>query len=110
MSEREPSKGPHQSSRADHPDVREVIPVFVSRLPGHVKRLRELLTAGDSRGLQRLAHQLRGAGESFGFEPITEYAATIEDALRAWQPVEKTGPAVEKLIAYIRHVEGYAGD
>ena len=106
MSER--TAQPHRSTLVDHPDVGPVLPLFVRRLPGHVQRLRAAQAAGNSAELVRIVHQLRGAGKSFGFEPITAYATAAEELLLAARPLPEIGPALEKLIDYIEHVEGYA--
>jgi HPt (histidine-containing phosphotransfer) domain-containing protein len=84
-----------------------VIPVFIARLPGHVARLRALVAARDAEGLKLLAHKLRGAGKSFGFEPITRYAAEIEEMLLAGRPVDEASERVEMLAAYMARVEGF---
>lgn len=97
----------HRSSLAEHPDVAPVLPRFVGRLPGHVARLRELLAAEDWKELQRLAHQLRGTGKSFGFERMTALAMDVEELLIAGTPPEEVAAAVGKLTQYIENVEGY---
>jgi HPt (histidine-containing phosphotransfer) domain-containing protein len=97
----------HKSTLADHPDVKEVLPIFIGRLPVHVKRLRELVAAEDSSGLMMLAHQLRGAGKSYGFEGITTHAGAVEEHLAAGKPLSEGKALVAKLIHYIEHVEGF---
>ena len=98
----------YRSTLADHPDVGPVLPMFVRRLSGHVRGLRAALAAGQFEEILRIAHQLRGAGKSFGFEPITAYAAAVEELLRAARPPAEIAPALERLVDYIEHVEGYA--
>ena len=98
----------HRSSLAEHPAVRDILPQFIARLPGHVQSLRSLAAGGDAEGLKLLAHKLRGSGKSFGFAPISAYAAEIEEGLLAG----KSGPELEAplsaLIAYMEQVDGYA--
>jgi HPt (histidine-containing phosphotransfer) domain-containing protein len=97
----------HRSTLAGHPDVGPVLPMFVRRLPGHVQGLHAAHAGGNSKELLRIVHQLRGAGRSFGFAPITAYAAAVEELLRAVRPLPEIAPALERLIDYIEHVEGY---
>jgi len=104
MSEPRPT---HRSALAEHPDVKAVLPVFVGRLRGHVARLRQLHGAGNREEFRRLVHQLRGAGKSFGFAPISERAGAIEEVVLAGRPLSEVGRALEELIAYMEHVEGY---
>ena len=100
----------HRSTLADHPDVGPVLPMFVRRLSGHVERMRGALGAGKTEDLVRIVHQLRGAGKSFGFEPITTHAAAVEEILLAGRPLAEVAPALDRLIDYVEHVEGYAED
>jgi len=103
----EPAAPPHRSTLAEHPDVGPVLPMFVRRLSGHVHSLRQCLAAGNSAELLRIVHQLRGAGKSFGFAPITAHAAAVEELLLAARPLPEAVPALEQLIAFIEHIEGY---
>ena len=109
MAHKSPSPGRHMhtSSRAAHPDVREVLPLFIARLSARVEGLRAALAAGDMAALQDLVHQLRGAGESYGFAPITLHAAGIEDLLADSRPPVQIATAVGALIEYIENIEGY---
>jgi HPt (histidine-containing phosphotransfer) domain-containing protein len=97
----------HTSTLADHPDVAPVLPRFVKRLPGQVARLRELLAAGNRGELQRLVHQVRGMGSSFGFAGMTDLAAEVEEMLLAARPWEEVVGGVERLAGYMEDVEGY---
>jgi len=99
----------HKSSRANHPDVAPVLAKFVARLPGHVAKLRQSLAANDRAELQRLTHQLRGNGKSFGFEQMSQLAAEAEDLLIAGKPLADVAPVVERLTEFMMNVEGYAG-
>jgi HPt (histidine-containing phosphotransfer) domain-containing protein len=97
----------HRSSRADHPDIREVLPRFLARLPGNVRQLRQHQADGDRAGLRILAHQLRGAGSSFGFEPLTRRAGELEELILADAGDTRIVQALGDLIGYIELIEGY---
>ena len=98
----------HVSTRADHPDVAPILPRFIARLSGHVARLHQLHATGDRDELQRLAHQLRGSGKTFGFERLTELAHNLEETLQSHQPAHEVTTALHHLTQYMEHVEGYA--
>lgn len=97
----------HRSSRADHPDIREVLPRFLERLRGNVQQLRQLQTSGDRAALRILAHQLRGVGSSFGFEPLTHLAGQLEELILADAGDARIAQAAHNLIVYIELIEGY---
>ena len=65
------------------------------------------LAAGDRATLQRLIHQCRGAGRSYGFAPISQHAADAEEALLAGAALPAVEPMVRRLVAYIEEIEGY---
>jgi HPt (histidine-containing phosphotransfer) domain-containing protein len=73
---------PIRSIYADDPDMRDLVMEFVSEVPGRVRCLEEMLESADLTALQRLAHQLKGAGGGYGFPQITEAAAALELGLR----------------------------
>lgn len=72
---------PLRSDLAGDPDMAELIGMFVHDLPDRVQAISAALTQGNVRDLQRLAHQLRGCGGSYGFPIIGQVAGRVEDAL-----------------------------
>ena len=60
----------------------EIVREFASCLPERSRELQTKLEADDREGLQTMAHQLKGAGGGYGFQQITDAAATLEQALR----------------------------
>jgi len=76
------AKGELRSKFADDPDMVDLIEDFVAGLAGQVKRMREALTHRHLEELQRLAHQLKGAGGSYGYPALTEAAKILEGAAR----------------------------
>jgi CheY-like chemotaxis protein/HPt (histidine-containing phosphotransfer) domain-containing protein len=101
------SVGPLRSPLADDPQFAEVLIGFVSRLPGTVADLGRLRRADDSKDLELIAHKLRGAAGSYGFNRISGAAGLVEDKLLAGEPVPAVAADVEALIALIRRVDGY---
>lgn len=97
----------HVSSLAGDPDIGPIVPHFVARLPGQVAKLRELLAAGNALDLCELLHQMRGAGQSYGFSRMTELAAGMEEGLRAGKSVHEMRETAERLVEFIEHVEGF---
>lgn len=77
---------PIRSRYEDDPDMLEIVREFAGEVPERVRRLEALLQAADWPELQRLAHQLKGAGGGYGFPQITEAAAELEGALKAGDP------------------------
>ena len=71
------------STFADDEGLTEVIGNFVAGLPDRMQAMRQALDAGLFPQLERLAHQLKGGGGSYGYPRITEVARQVENAARA---------------------------
>ena len=85
---------PLYSTLGGDPDLRDIVEMFVDEMPERTSALVERLDSGDREGLRRLAHQLKGAAGSYGFEPITQVAARLEQAIRDSQPE----PEIRRLV------------
>jgi HPt (histidine-containing phosphotransfer) domain-containing protein len=66
------------SKLAGDPDLHELIELFVRELPARVSAMQKAACAGDRTELRRLAHQLKGAGGSYGFPWLQRSASRIE--------------------------------
>ncbi|MFQ5698106.1 MAG: Hpt domain-containing protein [Myxococcota bacterium] len=71
----------HSEYESD-PDMMDLVQEFAAELPERIRMMEELLSRGDWEELQRLAHQLKGAGGGYGFPQITEVSARLEQALK----------------------------
>ena len=74
---------PLRSELAGEPEMQEVLEAFQAGLTGHVREMDAALAGGDFGRLQRIAHQLKGAGGSYGYPALTQAAAALENAARA---------------------------
>jgi HPt (histidine-containing phosphotransfer) domain-containing protein len=73
---------PVYSEFAGDADLAEILEEFVSGLDEHVSQMRDALAHGVHSELRRLAHQLKGAGGSYGYPQLTEAAAALESAAK----------------------------
>jgi len=60
------------------PDLAELVEIFVSEMPDRVSAIEAALREDDLEGVRRLAHQLKGAAGSYGFDSLTPLAAAVE--------------------------------
>ncbi|MBS1259574.1 MAG: Sensor histidine kinase RcsC [Candidatus Scalindua arabica] len=91
------------SEYADDADLVELIDEFAAGLEADVESMRKVLESGDHDGLRRLAHQMKGAGGSYGYPMLTEAAKAIEEAAKA-EDVKAGTVALDKLEAFCRSV------
>jgi len=84
------------SQYADDPDMAELVQQFVGRMPDRLGELRQALDSGSFERLRVLAHQLKGAGGSYGFSELTDVARRLEQAAKA-ADAEAAGLAIREL-------------
>jgi HPt (histidine-containing phosphotransfer) domain-containing protein len=77
----------HSTLRGD-PDLEALVEMFVDEMPERIAALQQRAEGHDLPGLRRLAHQIKGSGGSHGFQPISDSAAGLEDAIREGLPEE----------------------
>ena len=70
------------SSLADDPDLGELVEMYVDEMPERIQSLQSVLAAEDWNELSRAAHQIKGAGGSYGFDQLTPLAFALEQATR----------------------------
>jgi HPt (histidine-containing phosphotransfer) domain-containing protein len=87
------------SSLADDEDLGEIVDLFVAEMPDRIERLLGYAAASNWPELERLAHQLKGAAGSYGFEPVSPAAARVEAAVRDEWPEVQLRVALDDLVS-----------
>ena len=81
-----------------------LVPRFMTNRKKEVTTMQAALTAQDFETVRKVAHGMKGAGGSYGFDRITEIAATIEQAAK-----EGVGETIDtelnSLGSYLERVE-----
>ena len=92
-----------RSEFADDPDLVSVIEEFVDGLAAHVGSMEDALKRGQLAVVEREAHQLKGAGGSYGYPSLTNAARIVEEAAKAGdgETVAAAVGAVKKLCGAI---------
>jgi HPt (histidine-containing phosphotransfer) domain-containing protein len=63
-------------------DLEDLIPTFLSNRKKELDALRGALAAADFEQLRQLGHRMRGVGQSYGFERVSDIGKRIEDGAR----------------------------
>jgi HPt (histidine-containing phosphotransfer) domain-containing protein len=84
-----------------------LLPEFVAHLPETVATIKELIATQSLADLQRAVHKFKGAGGMYGFQSLTEAAATLDKSLKAGAAMVKIQSEVDELIGMIERVRGY---
>lgn len=96
--------GPLYSSYGADPDLGELVTLFVSEIPQRVDQLLTDLESGNWSGVQRTAHQLKGAAGSYGFSQVTPYADCVESLIRRRESEEQVRTAITSLVEVCRRM------
>src|SRR5712671_5618834 len=60
-------------------DLEDLIPVFMSNRRKELDTLRSALASADFEQLRQLGHRMRGVGNSYGFQQISEIGKQVEE-------------------------------
>jgi HPt (histidine-containing phosphotransfer) domain-containing protein len=82
MSETQPSGQPVRSTLATDPEMQELIEFFVNEIPNRVDAMQTAWQEEDATSLERIVHQLKGAGGGYGFQTISDAATAVEKPLK----------------------------
>ncbi len=83
-----------------------LIPKFLANRTKEVVTMREALTAQDFATVRTVAHGMKGAGGSYGFDRITEIAAAVEQAAKTGDTstIECHLPVLSSYLAQVKVV------
>jgi PAS domain S-box-containing protein len=84
-----------ESEYSDDPGLAPLIAEFAGDLPDRLEALEQALESSDLQQVEGLAHQLKGAGGSYGFPRLSEVAAALEEAARTGDEAKAEGPLRE---------------
>lgn len=93
------------STFGDDPDLGELVEMFVDEMEQRVGSFRNAFDESDFSTLGTLAHQLKGAAGSYGFDTLTPAAFELEQAVRdgsSMQAIEESLDRVTDLCHRLR--------
>jgi HPt (histidine-containing phosphotransfer) domain-containing protein len=94
----------YYSPLATDPDLAELVELFVQELPERLAQLQLAFETGNLAELARFAHQLKGAGGSYGFPQLTPIAARLEMMAKQGADDAALRAALDHLIALTRRL------
>ncbi len=93
---------PIYSQLADDPDLAELVPIFLSEVPGRIEAMQRAMDQANLADLRQMVHQLKGTAGNFGFPSITERAAELEKYIKAEADLEIIRHTFEEVIDLCR--------
>lgn len=76
---------------------------FLATMRRYGVNLRESMARGDFQSVAGLAHQIKGTGGTFGFRPVSEIGARIEESANNRDPA-RVMDAISELEEFVRFV------
>lgn len=95
--------------------LQEIVDLFFTEMPEMQDSIRESITRGDGKALERAAHSVKGAVSSFGAQAAREAASKLErigqsgdltHAARAWVELESEIARLTRALAVFRTEQG----
>lgn len=85
-------------------DLEALVHKFLARKREDLDRVRSALAASDYETIRRIGHDLKGAGEGFGFPELSAYGAALERAAiaRNKRALREQLAAVEQFLSRLR--------
>jgi len=103
------NRQPRKSLRVtiDH-ELIDIVPLFLDHRWQDVASLQDALAHENSSLVRAIAHNLKGAGRSFGFNAVSRIGECLEQAAERnnWHSVERF---INRLIAYLERIEPVSG-
>jgi HPt (histidine-containing phosphotransfer) domain-containing protein len=85
------------------PDIADLIPGFLDNRRKDTASIAEAVTRGDFETVRTLGHRMKGAGGSYGFDPITDIGSRLEQAGLA-KNADEIKSLMAELAAYLDDV------
>lgn len=92
------------STLSEDEDLAEIVRQFVDELPGRVTQLLNCLEDHQWSELARFAHQLKGAGGSYGFPQLTPVAARVEALAKQYTNDMTIRSAIDDLVGVVHKI------
>jgi histidine phosphotransfer protein HptB len=96
------------SSLGDDPDLAHIVEWFVREMPDRMTALRDQAAAKDWQALRGTAHQLKGAGGSYGFAAVSPCAGRLESAISEGATEDQIRVALDELLALCQRLRAGA--
>lgn len=101
---------PLYSDLSHDPDLGGIVAIFVEEMPDRIAAIERAFEAANWDSVQRLAHQMKGAAGSYGFDAITPYALRLEYAARARNDHLELRTALDEFVGVCQRIRtGSAG-
>lgn len=97
------------STLGGDPDLGELVEMFVEEMPDRIQTLQQQGAERDWEQLGRTAHQIKGSAGSYGFDPVTPFAAKLESSCREERSEQEIVDDLDRLVALCNQLRAGVG-
>jgi HPt (histidine-containing phosphotransfer) domain-containing protein len=84
-------------------DLEDLIPTFMKNRGKELDTLRNALAGGDFEQLRQIGHRMKGVGNSYGFEKVSQLGQHIEDRAKATDAIA-IAASIDEYAGYLARV------
>jgi HPt (histidine-containing phosphotransfer) domain-containing protein len=85
-------------------DLEDLVPTFMKNRGKELETLRAALAAGDFDQMRQLGHRMKGVGNSYGFEKVSQLGKQVEDGAKAGDR-DSLGTCLAEYADYLARVQ-----
>ena len=85
-------------------DLEDLVPTFMKNRGKELETLRNALATGEFEQLRQIGHRMKGVGNSYGFEKVTQLGHHIEDRAKAADR-DALAASIEEYAGYLARVQ-----
>ena len=85
-------------------DLEDLVPTFMKNRGKELETLRAALAAGDFDQMRQLGHRMKGVGNSYGFEKVSQLGKQVEDGAKTGDR-DQLGACLAEYTDYLARVQ-----
>ncbi len=86
------------------PDIADEIPWYLGQVREYTEAIEKAMTENDFETIEDAGHRMKGSGEAFGFDAVSEMGKSLEQAAKG-KDLDEIGTKLKELSRYIEVVE-----
>ena len=86
------------------PDLADDIPWYLGQVKEYTEAIEKAMGDNDFESIEDAGHRMKGSGEAFGFDAVSEMGKSLEQAAKE-KDLDEIGKTLKDLLKYIGAVE-----
>ena len=86
------------------PDLADDIPWYMGQVKDYTKAIEKAVSENDFETIEDAGHRMKGSGQAFGFDGVSEMGKSLEVAAKE-KNFDEIGKELKELVRYMERVE-----